>query len=163
MKEHQLKFLKVKIMPRCTVDADFLKSVLEDAKAAGRWADASYQLFLKKGEIPEHAMRRIQQDECILNIPLHRKYFSEIESGEWLNENCTTLEMQLKACQHLCEYVTTRLSVVLEECDYYDQERRNTIHLAPARTQQGRQVTIPPEVDAILAKMMENAEKEKKA
>ena len=150
-------------MPRCTVDADFLKSVLEDAKAAGRWADASYQLFLKKGEIPEHAMRRIQQDECILNIPLHRKYFSEIESGEWLNENCTTLEMQLKACQRLCEYVITRLSVVLEECDYYDQERRNTIHLAPARTQKGRQVTIPPEVDAILAKMMENAEKEKKA
>lgn len=50
MKEHQLKFLKVKIMPRCTVDADFLKSVLEDAKAAGRWADASYQLFLKKGK-----------------------------------------------------------------------------------------------------------------
>ena len=150
-------------MPRCTVDADFLKSVLEDAKAAGRWADASYQLFLKKGEITEHAMRRIQQDECILNIPLHRKYFSEIESGEWLNENCTTLEMQLKACQHLCEYVTTRLSVVLEECDYYDQERRNTIHLATARTQKGRQVTIPPEVDAIFAKMMENAEKEKKA
>ena len=68
MKEHQLKFLKVKIMPRCTVDADFLKSVLEDAKAAGRWADASYRLFLKKGEIPEHAMRRIQQDECILNM-----------------------------------------------------------------------------------------------
>lgn len=98
-----------------------------------------------------------------MNIPLHRKYFSEIESGEWLNENCTTLEMQLKACQHLCEYVTTRLSVVLEKCDYYDQERRNTIHLAPARTQKGRQVTIPPEVDAILAKMMENAEKEKKA
>lgn len=31
-------------MPRCTVDADFLKSVLEDAKAAGRWAEASYQL-----------------------------------------------------------------------------------------------------------------------
>lgn len=25
-------------MPRCTVDADFLKSVLEEAKAAERWA-----------------------------------------------------------------------------------------------------------------------------
>lgn len=152
-------------MPRCTVDADFLKSVLEDAKAAERWADASYQLFLKKGEIPEHAMRRIQQDECILNIPLHRKYFSEIESGEWLNENCTTLEMQLKACQHLCEYVITRLSVVLEECDYYDQKRRNVIHLAPARAMNGRQVTIPPEVDAILGKMFsgQGTNKEKKA
>lgn len=88
---------------------------------------------------------------------------AELESGEWLNENCVTLEMQLKSCQHLCESITNRLSVVLEECDYYDQERRNTIHLAPARTQKGRQVTIPPEVDAILAKMMENAEKEKKA
>lgn len=152
-------------MPRCTVDADFLKSVLEDAKAAGRWAEASYQLFLKKGEIPEHAMRRIQQDECILNIPLHRKYFSEIESGEWLNENCTTLEMQLKACQHLCEYVITRLSVALEECDYYDQERRNVIHLAPARAMNGRHVTIPPEVDAILGKMFsgQGTNKEKKA
>ena len=152
-------------MPRCTVDADFLKSVLEDAKAAGRWADASYQLFLKKGEIPEHAMRRIQQDECILNIPLHRKYFSEIESSEWLNENCTTLEMQLKSCQHLCEYVITRLSVVLEECDYYDQERRNVIHLAQARAMNGRQVTIPPEVDAILGKMFsgQGTNKEKKA
>ena len=152
-------------MPRCTVDADFLKSVLEDAKAAGRWADASYQLFLKKGEIPEHAMRRIQQDECILNVPLHRKYFSEIESGEWLNENCTTLEMQLKSCQHLCEYIVTRLSVVLEECDYFDQERRNVIHLAPARAMNGRQVTIPPEVDAILGKMfnVQESSKEKKA
>ena len=99
----------------------------------------------------------------ILNIPFHRKTLAELESGEWLNENCVTLEMQLKSCQHLCESITNRLSVVLEECDYYDQERRNTIHLAPARTQKGRQVTIPPEVDAILAKMMENAEKEKKA
>ena len=130
-------------MPRCTVDADFLKSVLEEAKAAERWAEATYQLFL--------------------NIPFHRKTLAELESGEWLNENCVTLEMQLKSCQHLCESITNRLSVVLEECDYYDQERRNTIHLAPARTQKGRQVTIPPEVDAILAKMMENAEKEKKA
>ena len=38
-------------MPRCTVDADFLKSVLEEAKAAERWAEATYQLFMKKGEI----------------------------------------------------------------------------------------------------------------
>lgn len=29
-------------MPRCTVDADFLKSVLEEAKAAERWAEATY-------------------------------------------------------------------------------------------------------------------------
>ena len=150
-------------MPRCTVDADFLKSVLEEAKAAERWAEATYQLFMKKGEITEYAMRRIQYTESILNIPFHRKTLAELESGEWLNENCVTLEMQLKSCQHLCESITNRLSVVLEECNYYDQERRNTIHLAPARTQKGRQVTIPPEVDAILAKMMENAEKEKKA
>ena len=108
-------------------------------------------------------MRRIQYTESILNIPFHRKTLAELESGEWLNENCVTLEMKLKSCQYLCESITNRLSVVLEECDYYDQERRNTIHLAPARTQKGRQVTIPPEVDAILAKMMENAEKEKKA
>ena len=105
-------------------------------------------------------MRRIQYTESILNIPFHRKTLAELEAGEWLNENCVTLEMQLKSCQHLCESITNRLSVVLEECDYYDQERRNAIHLAPARTQKGRQVTIPPEVDAILAKMMENAEKE---
>ena len=124
-------------MPRCTVDADFLKSVLEEAKAAERWAEATYQLFMKKGEITEYAMRRIQYTESILNIPFHRKTLAELESGEWLNENCVTLEMQLKSC--------------------------HTIHLAPARTQKGRQVTIPPEVDAILAKMMENAEKEKKA
>lgn len=152
-------------MPRCTVDADFLKSVLEDAKAAGRWADASYQLFMKKGEISEYAMRHIQYDESILNIPLHRKYHAEYVTGEWLNENCTTLEMQLKACQHLCEYVITRLSVVLEECDYYDQERRNVIYLAPAQAMNGRQVTIPPEVDAILGKMFsgQGTNKEKKA
>lgn len=149
-------------MPRCTVDADFLKSVLEDAEAAGRWAEASYQLFMKKGEITEYAMRRIQYTESILNIPFNRKTLAELESGEWLNENCVTLEMQLKACQHLCETVTNRLSVVLEECDYYNQERRNTIHLAPAREQKGRRVTIPPEVDPLLEKMMEiKAEREK--
>lgn len=55
-------------MPRCTVDADFLKSVLEDAKAAGRWAEASYQLFMKKGEITEYAMRRIQYSESIYSL-----------------------------------------------------------------------------------------------
>lgn len=149
-------------MPRCTVDADFLKSVLEDAKAAGRWAEASYQLFMKKGEITEYAMRRIQYSESILNIPFHRKTLAELESGEWLNENCVTLEMQLKACQHLCETVTNRLSVVLEDCDYYDEARRNMIHLAPAQTQKGRQVTIPPEVDAVFEKMMSNAERKMK-
>ena len=52
-------------MPRCTVDADFLKSVLEEAKAAERWAEATYQLFMKKGEITEYAMRRIQYTESI--------------------------------------------------------------------------------------------------
>ena len=149
-------------MPRCTVDADFLKSVLEDAKAAGRWAEASYQLFMKKGEITEYAMRRIQYSESILNIPFHRKTLAELESGEWLNENCVTLEMQLKACQHLCETVTNRLSVVLEDCDYYDEARRNTIHLASAQAQKGRQVTIPPEVDAVFEKMMSNAERKMK-
>lgn len=149
-------------MPRCTVDADFLKSVLEDVKAAGRWAEASYQLFMKKGEITEYAMRRIQYSESILNIPFHRKTLAELESGEWLNENCVTLEMQLKACQHLCETVTNHLSVVLEDCDYYDEARRNTINLAPARTQKGRQVTIPPEVDAVFEKMMSNAERKMK-
>lgn len=149
-------------MPRCTVDADFLKSVLEDAKAAGRWAEASYQLFMKKGEITEYAMRRIQYSESILNIPFHRKTLAELESGEWLNENCVTLEMQLKACQYLCETVTNRLSVVLEECDYYDEARRNMIHLAPAQAQKGRQVTIPPEVDAVFEKMMSNAERKMK-
>ena len=149
-------------MPRCTVDADFLKSVLEDAKAAGRWAEASYQLFMKKGEITEYAMRRIQYSESILNISFHRKTLAELESGEWLNENCVTLEMQLKACQHLCETVTNRLSVVLEDCDYYDEALRNTIHLAPAQAQKGRQVTIPPEVDAVFEKMMSNAERKMK-
>lgn len=149
-------------MPRCTVDADFLKSVLEDAKAAGRWAEATYQLFMKKGEITEYAMRRIQYSESILNIPFHRKTLAELESGEWLNENCVTLEMQLKACQHLCETVTNRLSVVLEDCDYYDEARRNMIHLAPAQAQKGRQVTIPPEVDAVFEKMMSNAERKMK-
>lgn len=74
-------------MPRCTVDADFLKSVLEEAKAAERWAEATYQLFMKKGEITEYAMRRIQYTESILNIPFHRKTLAELESGEWLNEN----------------------------------------------------------------------------
>lgn len=149
-------------MPRCTVDADFLKSVLEDAKAAGRWAEASYQLFMKKGEITEYAMRRIQYSESILKIPFHRKTLAELESGEWLNENCVTLEMQLKACQHLCETVTNRLSVVLEDCDYYDEARRNMIRLAPAQAQKGRQVTIPPEVDAVFEKMMSNAERKMK-
>lgn len=149
-------------MPRCTVDTDFLKSVLEDAKAAGRWAEASYQLFMKKGEITEYAMRRIQYSESILNIPFHRKTLAELESGEWLNENCVTLEMQLKACQHLCETVTNRLSVVLEDCDYYDEARRNMIRLAPAQAQKGRQVTIPPEVDAVFEKMMSNAERKMK-
>ena len=86
-------------MPRCTVDADFLKSVLEEAKAAERWAEATYQLFMKKGEITEYAMRRIQYTESILNIPFHRKTLAELESGEWLNENCVTLEMQLKVCR----------------------------------------------------------------
>lgn len=94
-------------MPRCTVDADFLKSVLEEAKAAERWAEATYQLFMKKGEITEYAMRRIQYTESILNIPFHRKTLAELESGEWLNENCVTLEMQLKSCQHLCEITAT--------------------------------------------------------
>ena len=149
-------------MPRCTVNADFLKSVLEDAKADGRWAEASYQLFMKKGEITEYAMRRIQYSESILNIPFHRKTLAELESGEWLNENCVTLEMQLKACQHLCETVTNRLSVVLEDCDYYDEARRNMIHLAPAQAQKGRPVTIPPEVDAVFEKMMSNAERKMK-
>ena len=149
-------------MPRCTVDADFLKSVLEEAKAAERWAEATYQLFMKKGEITEYAMRRIQYSESILNIPFHRKTLAELESGEWLNENCVTLEMQLKACQHLCETVTNRLSVVLEDCDYYDEARRNMIHLAPAQAQKGRQVTIPPEVDAVFEKMMSNAERKMK-
>lgn len=60
-------------MPRCTVDADFLKSVLEEAKAAERWAEATYQLFMKKGEITEYAMRRIQYTESILNIQTARK------------------------------------------------------------------------------------------
>ena len=149
-------------MPRCTVDADFLKSVLEDAKAAECWAEATYQLFMKKGEITEYAMRRIQYSEFILNIPFQRKTLAELESGEWLNENCVTLEMQLNACQHLCETVTNRLSVVLEDCDYYDEARRNMIHLAPAQAQKGRQVTIPPEVDAVFEKMMSNAERKMK-
>ena len=149
-------------MPRCTVDADFLKSVLEDAKAAGRWAEASYQLFMKKGEITEYAMRRIQYSESILNIPFRRKTLAELESGEWLNENCVTQEMQLKACQHLCVTVTTRLSDDLVDCDYYDEARRNMIHLAPAQAQKGRQVTIPPEVDAVFEKMMSNAERKMK-
>ena len=70
--------------------------------------------------------------------------------------------MQLKACQHLCETVTNRLSVVLEDRDYYDEARRNMIHLAPAQAQKGRQVTIPPEVDAVFEKMMSNAERKMK-
>lgn len=120
-------------MPRCTVDADFLKSVLEDAKAAGRWAEASYQLFMKKGEITEYAMRRIQYSESILNIPFHRKTLAELESGEWLNENCVTLEMQLKACQHLCETVSQTGTCCTRPCDGKAPRRTlpNTQQAAP--------------------------------
>lgn len=78
-------------MPRCTVDADFLKSVLEEAKAAERWAEATYQLFMKKGEITEYAMRRIQYTESILNIPFHRKTLAELESGEFAS--CFSMEL----------------------------------------------------------------------
>ena len=109
-------------MPRCTVDADFLKSVLEEATAAGRWAEATYQLFMKKGELTEYAMRRIQYTESILNIPFHRKTLAELESGEWLNENCVTLEMQLKSCQHLCE--------IDSSCTY--SKGRVSVHVVPS-------------------------------
>lgn len=36
----------------------------------------------------------------------------------------------MKSCQHLCESITNRLSVVLEECDYYDMWLVNLDSLA---------------------------------